>query len=66
MKPKNNEEVETIPYVIYCEKDPLKLKIEINKSVNKDINTSTIQFLKLDGNNSNYKNVMHSLLLNII
>lgn len=66
MKPKNNEEVETIPYVIYCEKDPLKLKIEINKSVNKDINTSTIQFLKLDGTNSNYKNVMHSLLLNII
>lgn len=66
MKPKNNEEVETIPYVIYCEKDPLKLKIEINKSINKDINTSTIQFLKLDGNNSNYKNVMHSLLLNII
>lgn len=66
MKPKNNEEVDTIPYVIYCEKDPLKLKIEINKSINKDINTSTIQFLKLDGTNSNYKNVMHSLLLNII
>ena len=64
MRPKINDESYN-PYIIYCEKDSLKMKIEIINSINNN-KFNEIKILKLDGEYPNFKNITQSILSNII